>query len=329
ILKDRANPTFMDSMELAYLGINPKPEIDIRIGRISYDPFLMSDIRDTGYAYLWVRPPIEFYSRIPIFFIDGVDLAYNLEINNVEWRFKIQQGRKNIPLAMGQENYDFKSNNVSSCSITRYCGKLSLKVGYSFFTSKNEVSAFSEIDRYLEDIASKTEKYFPNISSEALYLRNEIRFKDNDISYITLGASYDDSKWLAQSEISLMRADGDVAPNGYAGYFSLGYRFGNLTPYFLFGKIEPYTDIHEPVNDWGNWSSLQSSAIYILNSTRMEQYSNSLGLRWDFSNQAAIKIQWDNIHIEPYGYGLFNKKIELLPYFNTVNLYSLSMEFTF
>ncbi|MBF0377872.1 MAG: hypothetical protein HQK72_10365 [Desulfamplus sp.] len=329
ILKDRANPTFMDSIELAYLGLKPKPEIDIRAGRISYDAFLMSDIRDTGYTYIWVRPPVEFYSRIPIFFIDGVDLAYNLNCNDVQWRFKIQQGIKTLPLAMGQENYDFKSNNISSCSITRNSGALRLKAGYSFFTSKNEVNAFSEIGKYLEDIASKTEQTFPNISSEALSLRNDIRFKDNDISYITLGASYDDSKWLAQCEISLMRANGDVLPNGYAGYFSVGYRLGNFTPYFLFGKIEPYTDTHEPINNWGDWSSLQSTALYILNSTRMEQYSNSFGLRWDFNNQAAIKVQWDNIHVEPYGYGLLNRNIEFVPYSKSVNLYSLSLEFVF
>jgi hypothetical protein len=41
------------------------PEFSARVGRIVLPSFLMSDVRKVGYAFLWVRPPIEVYGLVP------------------------------------------------------------------------------------------------------------------------------------------------------------------------------------------------------------------------------------------------------------------------
>ncbi|MBF0257312.1 MAG: hypothetical protein HQK62_00500, partial [Desulfamplus sp.] len=109
------------------------------------------------------------------------------------------------------------------------------------------------------------------------------------------------------------------------------YLYRENTPYFTFSTINPGGDLHEPASDWSliGQKDLQINSIRILNSTGMEQHTYSSGLRWDFHNQASLKFQWDNVHIHPFGYGLWWREDPLLERTSSVNLYSLSMEFVF
>ena len=49
------------------------PELAVRAGRIALPVFLTADYRKVGYAYPWVRPPVEGYNVLPITSSDGVD----------------------------------------------------------------------------------------------------------------------------------------------------------------------------------------------------------------------------------------------------------------
>ncbi|MBF0228395.1 MAG: hypothetical protein HQK63_02190 [Desulfamplus sp.] len=331
VMRDKSDPDFYNSIESAHLGLRPVPEIFIRLGRFSYDAFMMSDIRNTGYAYLWVRPPLEFYNWIPIFCLDGADASYSINLDDSQWSLRIQYGSNEMKVPMGEDQYSFETDDVLTLTLSGHSGPLTLKAGYSQFSPNKEVNAFLPLHKGLETIAQATSETMPDISKEASSLRNNIYFQESKITYMTLGASYDDGTWVAQAEIGKSTSEGDIIPNGKMGYISVGYRVGDFTPYLVFRAIQPNTNLHEPSSDWSliGQEALQSQAIYIANSTRMEQHSYSLGLRWDFTNQAALKFQWDNNHIDPYGYGLWWREIELLPENTTINLYTLSWEFVF
>ncbi|MBF0469628.1 MAG: hypothetical protein HQK61_12210 [Desulfamplus sp.] len=332
VLRDRNDPDVKHSIELAYLGIRPLTNMDVRVGRFGYDAFMMSDIRHTGYAYLWVRPPLEFYGWIPIFNIDGADVTWRINQDDAQWRIRVQRGRHDTSLPMGGNSYSFDTNDIWSFTIARQSGPFRIKAGYSQFSSQNELESLSGLHKGLEDIAAATAGMLPDVSAEAASLRNDIRFKDNGIRYMTIGAAYDDGTLVAQAEIARSMVEGDFIPNGEMGYASVGYRLGDFTPYFTFSTINPGRNaLHKPESDWSliEQASLQSSSIRMLNSTAMEQHTYSSGLRWDFHNQASLKFQWDNTHIHPLGYGLWWRKGNILEQSNTVNLYSISMEFVF
>ncbi len=333
VLKDRADPTFTNSIELAYIGLKPFNRFNVRAGRIGYDAFLMSDIRDTGYAYLWARPPIEFYNMVAIFAINGADVTYDIEQGNVQWRIKAQGGESHFGIDMDNYTNDFEAGNLCTLTLTRQSGPLKIKAGYSQFTSVNEATkTLGPLHRGLEAVAAIADNLsFPDIKAEALSLRNNISFKDNDVSYMTLGASYDNGTLIAQAEIGRSAAYGYFMPNAEMGYLSLGYRIGDFTPYGTFSSIDPNSDVNKPVSDWSaiESESFHSQSIGISNSTRAEQYTYSLGLRWDFNNQAALKLQWDNTHIRTYGYSMWLWEGETFAHESKANLYTLSMEFVF
>lgn len=329
VLKDQNEIDFNSSIESAFAGFRPLTNLDIRAGRIGYDVFLMSDTRDLGYAYSWVRPPTEFYGWIPIFSVDGIDAAYTFDEGDALWKIKAQAGLSRVSLPMDKRTFDFQTNNLISLTLSRQSGPLRLKAGYSQFTCDSEAKPLALLHAGLDAVSSATAQLFPDISKEASNLRANLSFDNARIEYLTLGASYDDGEWIAQAEIGHTTSTVDVVPHGMMGYIGLGRRFGDWTPYILASFIRPAADSRKASSDWNliGQEAFHSQALFVVNTTRMEQNTGSLGVRWDFHNQAAMKLQWDSTHVKSSGYGLWWRSLGSNDHDKTINMLTFSMEF--
>ncbi|MBF0228634.1 MAG: hypothetical protein HQK63_03455 [Desulfamplus sp.] len=335
VLRDQAYVTFKNSWELGYFAFRPSSWLELRGGRIGYDAFLMSDTRNLGYAYSWVRPPIEFYGWIPIFHIDGADATFRLGGEDSQWRVRLQAGEQSFMVPINNTDFDSSTRGLHAMTISRQSGNITIKAGYSKFSFKNEFSLFSNFHsgegyRGLEQIMADT-TLSSEIIEEARYLRNNLTFKDIDITYLTLGASYDDGDWIAQAEIAQSTSSAEVFSHGKMAYAALGYRIGDFTPYLMFAAIRAGNDVRQPLADWSalEESWLQSESVGIINTTRMHQETLSLGVRWDFHLQAALKFQLDNTHYNSKGYGLVFCTPEISINDNRMTLGTISMEVMF
>ena len=335
VWRDHFKSDVNSAIELAYASIRPQPQLDIRVGRVNYDAFLMSDYRNVGYAYTWVRPPIEFYGWIPIFSLNGVDAAYNIHTDdliadNVRWRIKAQTGSSkfSIPIAAGKDGgYGFSTANLASVSVTRQSTFWRLKAAHSRFTIGSEVPVFAPLHQGLDRVAAAG---IPAVSAEAADLRNHLSFNGAKISYTTLGAAYDDGVWVAQGELGYTTATAAVVPHGSMAYVSGGRRFGDWTAFAMLSTSRPGNDLRGPSNDWGALNPiLRDRALDIMNSTRNEQDTVSVGTRWDFQRQAALKLQWDRTTIQPSGYGLWNRDPSTPNQSRHVNLFTATLDFVF
>ena len=327
VVRDHVNANLNSSTELAYLALRPTAEINLRGGRISYDAFMMSDHRHVGYAYTWVRPPLEFYGWIPIFSLDGIDASYTLEVDNATWRIKAQAGRSTNSIPIG-DGYDFRANDLLGISLTRQSDLWRIKAAYSLFSGANEVPAFAPLHNGLDQVIAAG---IPGISQEAVDLRHNLSFQNARISYATLGLAYDDGSWLLQSELGRSTADAASIPHGRMAYLSLGHRFADWTPYVMRSTSRPGNDRRPALNDWApiNAQSLQDIALFTLNSTRMEQDTWSVGTRWDVHPQATLKLQWDHTKIKPSGYGLWWRDPAINGQTTQVNLLTATLDFVF
>ncbi|MBI2749386.1 MAG: hypothetical protein HYX43_08650 [Burkholderiales bacterium] len=145
VVRDQFHRTLDSATELAYLTVRPGAQWDVRAGRINYDAFLMSEYRNVGYAYPWVRPPSEFYGWIPILSVDGLDATYGFETEAARWRLKAQLGRSS-PLAIPiQSGYDLRVDDLQGLSLTGQTDKWRYKLAYSQMTVGNEVPAFAPL----------------------------------------------------------------------------------------------------------------------------------------------------------------------------------------
>ncbi|MBF0204970.1 MAG: hypothetical protein HQK67_11855, partial [Desulfamplus sp.] len=330
VLRDQAYVNLKNSVELAYFSFRPSSWLEFRGGKLGYDAFLMSNTRNFGYAYSWVRPPIDFYGWIPVFHMDGADATLRVDRENSQWQFRVQVGEQNMPFTIDRSDYESQTRGLYTLTLGRQSGPFTLKAGYSSFSLTNEMSMFVPLQEGLEPIVNNTD--LPSeIIDEARYFRNNLTFKDVEITYMTLGASYDDGQWIAQAEIARSTSTAEVFTHGSMGYASLGYRIGDFTPYFILSAIRAANDVRKPVADWSfmEESWMQDVATSIINTTRMNQDTRAMGIRWDFHLQAALKFQLDNIHIHPNGYGMWFSKGNTSDRESRINLGTVSMEIMF
>jgi hypothetical protein len=308
VVRDKTEATLGNSIEWAYLSHRPAPELNVRIGRLGIDVFLLSDYRNLGYAQTTVRPNWDFYGFMPIYSLDGIDANYSLNTDGARWNLKSQWGRSQaIVPVVGGMNYDFIVDDFRDITLVREAGPWRLKVGYAAMKVTNE-APLAALTGPLAEVAALP---IPGVNSEAAGLLNNLRFKDGRISYLALGASYDDRTWLGQAEVSRVSGNRQIYPQGTAAYLSVGRRFGAFIPYAGVSGFRPAKNAATAIQDWASplgvdAAVLQNMAVRGLNSTRIDQRTFSLGLRWEVHVQAAIKLQWDRIRINPNGYGLWS-----------------------
>lgn len=326
VLRDQFHGNADKATELAYLAYRPRDTIDLRVGRISYDAFLMSDHRNVGYAYTWVRPPLEFYGWIPVFSVDGADVAYRWPGDEGHWRIKLQAGRGRTAIPI-QRGYDFAADRLLGVSLLRESSRWRFKAAYSQFTVASEVPAFVPLQAGLDQLAAAA---IPLVSAEAADLRRNLSFQNARVGYATLGAAYDDGTWFAQAELGSTTASAAAIPHGRMGYASVGRRFGDWAPYLLRSTSRPGNDVRAAANNWGAFNAtLRDPGLFIVNTTRIEQDTWSLGVRWDFQRSAALKLQWDRTTIRPSGYGLWWRDLALNDQRRSIDLLSASVDFAF
>ncbi len=328
VARDQEEQTLDSVTELAYLGLLATPETKLRLGRMGPDVFLMSDHRNLGYAYPWVRPPREFYGWIPIYSVDGIDLAHDFRQGDAQWRVKAQLGNSAFTMPMGMETYAFETDSLWGLSLTRQLAPWQLKFGLASFIIGSEGASLAPLHQGLEQLAAAG---VPGISSEANSLRREASFLGARVDYFTAGVAYDDGIWLGQAEFSYTRANHAMVPQGYAAYLAAGYRRGDWTPYVMLSASRPSKDLLVPQNDWDlvGQQAFQDVAYRVVNSTRVDQETLALGVRWDFDDQAAVKLQLEHSRIHPWGYTLWFRPLDILDNDERVNQLSLSLDFVF
>lgn len=336
VLRDQASASVGRSFESAYVAWRPRAELDLRLGRLGYDAFLMSDTRNLGYAYAWVRPPTEFYGWIPIFSVNGVDAAYAGTHGDLHWRVKAQAGSSAVKVPMGSGGvgggiFDFKTNDLLSFTVSASSGPWRVKVGDSRFGIANESAPMSPLHAGLDRLAAGVAGSFPAIAAEAADLRANLSMAGARVRYSTLGFGYDDGRWLAQAEFGHSTATRQVIPQSNSFYFRLGRRFGDWTPYFGGSTVRPGKEARAARSDWSvlGLASGQNQALFVVNSSRMDQRTISAGVRWDFHDQAALKLQWDRTRVEPAGYGLWYRPQAVDGVRSRINLLTVTLDFVF
>jgi len=111
-------------------------------------------------------------------------------------------------------------------------------------------------------------------------------------------------------------------------------RIGAFTPYVSLARFHPSRDARKAANDWAALGAdadlLQRRVLAAYNTFRIDPRTLTLGVRWDFADQAALKLQWDRSHVKGHGYGLW--QVDNVVGGNEgrrIDVLSISMDFVF
>jgi len=309
--------TYRPHVEWANIKYQFTPEFSVRLGRTVLPTFLYSDTRKVAYTYPWVRPPIEMYRLLPVTNQDGVDVSYHLRFG--EWTHVVQanMGRKDTHQPDGSLS---KAQRSWSLIYTATYGPLTLHASYSesHLTLTGLNPLFNAFRGFGAEGNAIADRYDPFDKLDRL---------------VGLGASYDPGGWFVMGEWGAFNAH-SILVDSSAWYLSGGFRIGNFTPYLTYARSKADGKTSDPglnlatvpPSQVGTATELNAILNAILSSTPV-QNTLSIGGRWDFMSNAALKLQYDHTDI---GAGSSGVLINLQPDYQSggkVNVFSATIDF--
>lgn len=318
----------IESVEWLFASYQPVDAVTVRVGRTNPDLFLLSDYRNVGVAYPWVRPNTEFYAALPLYTIDGADVSYTWTRDDARWRVKAFTGGADAraALASSPEQVEFQLRSAFGALVTREQDGLLMRatLAGARLTAKSSAEAY-QAQAVLQSLQSSPD---PTVVSQAAELERNWGLAPDTAIFAELGVSYDRDDWLWSAEYSRVAVSTGTR-SGQAGYVSVGRRFGDVTLYGMAGRMVSKLGV-QSTPDWSGLGALAqqvaTEVAYGINSSRARQTSLSLGTRWDIHPQMALKLQLDHYWVSETGGGLW-----VGPSMGAAqpNVLSATMDFTF
>lgn len=315
----RYNGSYAAQIEWGNVKYQATPDLAVRVGRIALPIFIAADYRKVGYAYPWVRTPIEVYGGIPITNSDGADLTYRWQTGSMKHVTQAFYGGTDIELL---DTTSVKARGLLGVTHTTDVGALSVRA--SLFRSTVNVN----IARPLFD-------GFRQFGPAGIAIADKYDVINKRVDAFTIGFSYDPGEWFLMSEYGIMNGHSFLSKSN-ALYVSSGYRLGSFTPYATLSHtkaLSPNSDPGLPLAGLPPQLALPAAQLnfglnHLLQATAT-QTTASAGVRWDFMPNVALKIQLDRLKTRDGSRGTL---INPQPGFRSgqsVNVTSVSLDFVF
>ena len=214
VTEQRLDYSYRPRVEWANLSYQVTPELALRVGRIAMPMFIAADYRKVGYAYPWVRPPIEVYGVLPLGSSDGVDLNWRWNGQSLRSTTHVLAGRTDLPLYGGAR---LRGQAIAGLSHTVEEGAFSARA--SLITARLSLSLFPELFNALD-----------SFGDEGREIARRLEVTDKRAWALNLGLNYDPGQWFVTGEAGSSRVDGYLGRTRSA-YLGGGWRQGSLTPY--------------------------------------------------------------------------------------------------
>lgn len=320
VAQHRYDNSFTPQVEWFNAKWKVTPELSVRAGRIAAPSFLISDTRFVGYAQPWIRPPFEVYGVLPITSNDGVDLAWRRQFGSVTNTLQAYYGKATAKLKTGTAKSDPGWGINDSVQV----GDLTLRAGYTF----NEIDLnFAGINALLGGINAFTAIPGP-VGAQARALADKYSVKGMKLGATSLAASYDPGRWFAMTEFVDFHGDGILA-DSRSWYVAGGYRFGSFTPYAMYARTRS-SAATEPGIGIPAAAALNAGLNASLNNQfNGAQATTTIGVRWDFAKNTALKLQYDHIDLGSNSAGRLANVQPAFQRGSSVNLFSAALDFVF
>lgn len=318
VAKSRLSDRLSDNLEWGFIRYDKEYGGTVRVGRVALDLFMMSEYKDVGLAYNWVRPPVEMYGLLPLFNIDGIDYSYPFTFNNNRLELKVGLGRSKILVDLQGVESDAEMDSVAISSLSYFVGDAKFKLTAASASLKAIES--DTLDKFVESL-SLFAGYEPLI--------NTFQVDGERINYFSLGYQQRWQGWSLISEITYLDSKTPVFLSSRSAYIHIGKRIADATFYSTVSTVrgtdKPY-DLTIPVGTVEPLLSLLQGAKSLLDMGAIGQDTIAVGARWDIYPTVALKAQWDRSWIPEDKAFLWDRKARGGSVMDT---FTLNVSFTF
>lgn len=232
VFKDRVSNRLSDNLEWLFLRYRPNNNWAFRAGRLGLDLYMLTEYRDVGYAYSWVRPIPEFYNLISsISRYEGADITYRRDLGELNFEAKLAFGETDVELEGPEQDVLLTLDNIMALTLSLsgddWLMRAAMAQAYTSGTN-------ADTEMLLDALRAVPATLWPQAGA----LAQDIAF-DNMLSrYYALGFQFDDGQWIVQSELGYTESDWRLLQPYVSGYFSVGRRFDDLTFYAVYAQVE-------------------------------------------------------------------------------------------
>jgi hypothetical protein len=311
--------SYRPRVEWANVKVQVTPELALRAGRIALPIFLAADYRKVGYAYPWVRPPVEGYNVLPVTSSDGVDATLRWDLGPVRNASQVLYGHSAVTLVEPLHVYGRGGIGISN---TSDWGALSVRV--------NAVSA-----EITSDIGSDLFGGFNAFGPAGQALSRRYALDHERITLANIGINYDPGTWFVMAEAGRTNSHSFLGATRSA-YVSAGWRWHAFTPYATWARVRAAGATADGGLPSAGLPPTLVPTVAALNgglnallATIPQQTSTTVGLRWDLRTNMALKVQYDRV--TPHD-GSRGTLINLTPRFQsgrTAHVASVALDFVY
>ena len=332
------NSNFDAIVEWAYVDWEFADWVSMRAGKIKQPVYLVNDYVEVGYAYPWIRPPVEvYYLNNPLNTVNGAGFLLSFPVGPGTLSFYpyIGSERDDIPNTGGAAY--FEAENIYGIDV-KYSGRGYTVHASNFQCDVNTFGGLTDVPTAFGfDVAVDL-----NGKGECDVTAAGFTF---DVANVVVYAEWQDRTTTE----TLSRPFGDQE----AWYATLGYRIGKWLPHLTYATIDGQASTYSPeavscgdaagcdLTPVGNPVTAPGGTP-LFNFPIAVQTSITAGLRYEVNDSAALKFEYAVVDVEddpnelastnnPLGvnYGLFNTDFTLAPPSDKVGIASIALDVIF
>jgi len=325
VARNHAGNFIEQNLEWAYLRWRPRDDLDLRLGRLGFDAFLLSDYRNVGYAYPWMRPPSDFYGPLFTYHFDGADLAKKVDLDEGRLTFKAYAGHSNDETLAQQPGATVATLEMAlfGGNVVYESGNWRARIGYTHLTPLKNLPLRS-LHAALDN--PQVQAAWPGVGG----IFDALAIDGKQLHFSAIGLAYDDGTWPIQAEAAYISSNIAWLPDIATAYLSVGRRLGTWTWYTVSGIGESqryHVQVRQPLAQTPALVGLAGSVDHLLNGNGVDQISASLGARWDVYENIALKAQWSHFWLGGNGTLYWLELKTPLP--SQVNAWSFGVDFVY
>ena len=284
--------------EWAYLSWQATDSSKIRFGRLRTPLYLYSDFVDVGYAYSWIRTPSAVY-YLPFNNIQGVDFYTTGAIGSFDTSLQVYYGAFTDEFVPPGATVltETKSRNQIGAAFTFGQDWWNFRVAYHVAELTVDVSNVAISPTATIGSFANTLRAFGFNQNADTLLADE-----DDASFLGAGFSIDTGTFLMAAEHVQFDYEDNLFSKDVREYLMVGFRAGDWLFHLTGSRSEdevarPEAGIpaNVPLPVVGSSNFLIGTLQAIANGQVEERETVSVGVRWDFTSSAALKVQIDDI----------------------------------
>ena len=285
ITEQRWNGSYKPVAEWVNVKYQATPDLALRVGRIALPIFLAADYRKIGYAYPWVRTPVEVYGGIPLTNSDGADVTYRWQTGGVKHVTQAFYGKAHINLS---DDSFVKARGIAGVTHSAELGATTLRA--SAFTAVLHTNLIT----FLFD-------GFRKFGPRGVAIAEKYDVVDKRTDGMTVSVNHDPGQWFVMAEAATTNGRSYLAKTRTM-FVSAGYRAGEFTPYATYSRVDARSPTRDPGLPLAGLPRPLAAAAAELNygleltlRTIPVQTNFAAGVRWDFRPDMALKLQYERL----------------------------------